>query len=122
MKYFYFTLGWLFFITGLIGAVLPVLPTTIFMILALWAFSKSSKKFHTWLYTHKIFGPPLQKWQEHKVIPVQAKILAVIMISSSMLFIYFFTVIQIMYVILIEIIMLSVIIYILSKPSNIPKN
>ncbi len=122
MKYFYFTLGWLFFITGLIGAVLPVLPTTIFMILAVWAFSKSSKKFHTWLYTHKIFGPPLQKWQEHKVIPVQAKILAVIMISSSMLFIYFFTVIQIMYVILIEIIMLSVIIYILSKPSNIPKN
>ncbi len=121
MKYFYFTLGWLFFITGLIGAVLPVLPTTIFMILALWAFSKSSKKFHDWLYTHKIFGPPLQQWQEYKVIPVQAKILAVIMISSSMIVIYFFTIIKIQYVIMIGIIMLSVIIYILSKPSNIPK-
>jgi len=121
MKYFYFTLGWLFFVTGVIGAFLPVLPTTIFMILALWAFSKSSPKFHNWLFTHKYFGPPLQKWQRYKVIPLKAKILAVTMISASMAYIYFFPIVRTSITMGIEIVMLSVIIYILSKPSNIPQ-
>ena len=121
MKYFYFTLGWLFFVTGVIGAFLPVLPTTIFMILALWAFSKSSDKFHKWLYTHKIFGPPLQQWQQYKVIPLKAKMLAVIMISGSMGYLYFYPVVTVVITVLIEVVMLSVIIYILSKPSQIPK-
>jgi len=122
VKYFYLMLGWLFFATGVIGAFLPVLPTTIFMILALWAFSKSSDKFHQWLYTHKIFGPPLQQWQQYKVIPIRAKILAVIMISASMGYLYFYPIISMELTLIVELIMLSVIIYILIKPSNIPKN
>ncbi len=120
MKYFYLILGWLFFVIGVIGAFLPVLPTTIFMILALWAFSKSSEKFHHWLYTHHLFGPSLQKWQQYKVIPVKAKIIAVIMISFSMTYLYFNPVITIWFTVLIEIVMLIVIIYILSKPSRVP--
>ena len=120
MKYFYLTLGWLFFVTGVVGAFLPVLPTTIFMILALWAFSKSSPKFHNWLFTHKSFGPPLQRWQQYKVIPIKAKILAVVMISASMAILYLYPVVEINLTIVIEVVMLSVIIYILSKPSHIP--
>lgn len=122
MKYFYLTFGWLFFITGVVGAFLPILPTTIFMILALWCFSKSSEKFHQWLYTHKTFGPPLQQWQQHKIIPAKAKLLAVVMIGFSMSYLYFYPVVRLELTAIIELIMLIVIIYILSKPSCAPKN
>jgi len=122
MKYVYLTLGWLFFITGVIGAFLPVLPTTIFMILALWAFSKSSEKFHQWLYTHKVFGPPLQQWQQHKLIPVKAKIFAVTMISVSMTYLYFYPIVSLTVTVVTQIIMFGVIIYILRKPSRITRN
>ncbi len=122
MKYFYLTLGWLFFITGMIGAVLPVLPTTIFMILALWAFSKSSDRFHQWLYNHKIFGAALQQWQQYKIIPIKAKVLAVTMISLSMLYLYFFIELTDWITVLLELTMISVILYILSKPSRRPKD
>jgi len=69
-------LGWLFFGLGLIGAVLPVMPTTPFLILALWAFSLSSRRFHDWLYHHRLFGPRLQMWNRHRVIPLPVKLAA----------------------------------------------
>ncbi|VAW74625.1 Hypothetical protein DUF454, partial [hydrothermal vent metagenome] len=74
MKALYFVLGISFFSLGAVGAVLPGLPTTVFMLLALWAFSRSSKRFHDWLYHHPLFGPSLQQWHEHQIIPKNAKI------------------------------------------------
>ena len=85
-KALYCSLGWLFFAIGLVGAFLPVLPTTPFMILALWMFSKSSQRFHDWLYNHQFFGPPLQQWQQFNVIPRTAKFMSVSMISLSFTF------------------------------------
>jgi uncharacterized membrane protein YbaN (DUF454 family) len=82
-KALYCSLGWLFFTTGVLGAFLPVLPTTPFMILALWMFSKGSLRFHNWLYNHALFGPPLQRWNEYRVIPRSAKFMSVSMMSLS---------------------------------------
>jgi uncharacterized membrane protein YbaN (DUF454 family) len=70
-------IGWTFVGIGAVGLFLPVLPTTPFLLISLWAFSQSSERFHNWLYTHRIFGPPLQDWSEHGVIPLRAKIIAV---------------------------------------------
>ena len=86
LRAIYFSLGCLFFIVGFIGAFVPVLPTTIFMILALWMFSKSSVQFHDWLYNHKYFGPLLQQWQQYRVIPLSAKIFAISMMAVSFVF------------------------------------
>jgi uncharacterized membrane protein YbaN (DUF454 family) len=74
---------------GIAGMFLPVMPTTVFLLMALWAFSKSSVRFHRWLYDHPRFGKPLREWHAHGVIPTRAKILAVGMMSLSMVIVTF---------------------------------
>ncbi len=75
-RYWYLGLGWLFFALGLIGVLLPLVPTTPFMLLSAWAFSKSSRRFEAWLLNHKYFGPGIRRWRAHRVIPIQAKVIS----------------------------------------------
>ena len=84
MRPLYFALAWLFFALGAVGTMLPGLPTVPFMLLALWAFSHSSERFHDWLYTHRIFGPPLQDWKRYRVIPLRAKIFSLASMALSL--------------------------------------
>lgn len=83
-------LGWLCVGLGMIGVVVPGMPTTIFLIIALWAFSKSSDRFHNWLYEHPYFGPPLRNWSAHRVIPLRAKVYAVGLMAISWAIVTFF--------------------------------
>jgi len=70
---------------GLIGAFLPILPTTPFLLVAVWAGSQASSKFKWWLLRHKRFGPGLRDWYRDKAIARPAKITAVLVISASWL-------------------------------------
>lgn len=79
--------GWSFVGLGMIGTVVPLLPTTPFLLLALWAFAGSSRRFHDWLYTHKLFGPLLQAWRTHRVIPLKAKALSLTAMAASMAYV-----------------------------------
>ena len=117
MKPLYFSLGWLFFIIGAIGVVLPVLPTTPFMLLSLWGFSKSSDKFHHWLYHHKFFGPTIQQWELHHVIPPAAKIMAIVIMTCSSIYLIFFSPIHYGYKICSVGLMAYGAFFILTKPS-----
>lgn len=76
-------LGWLCVALGAIGVVVPGMPTTIFLIVALWAFSRSSERFRAWLYDHPRFGPPLRAWHDHRIIPMRAKLAAVSVMALS---------------------------------------
>ena len=76
----YKILGIFFVGLALVGAVLPVLPTTPFLILAASCFAKSSKEWYDWLMNSKIFGPTLREWENHRSIPLKAKVLALSMI------------------------------------------
>ncbi|WP_429118676.1 YbaN family protein [Aeromonas veronii] len=73
-------LGWLAFATGIVGIVLPLLPTTPFMLLAAALFARSSPRFHHWLLTHPWFGPPIVDWQQYRGIRRQARRRAIIFI------------------------------------------
>jgi len=77
-------LGWICVILGGIGVFLPVLPTTPFLLVSAWAFAKSSPRFRSWLENHRILGRYIKDWRTHKAIPFRAKILAVTMMSASM--------------------------------------
>lgn len=80
VRVIYFIAGWTCLVLGAIGVFLPVLPTTPFVLLAAWCFSKSSRRLHSWLLNHKTFGPYISAWEQHRVIPLRAKIMATSMI------------------------------------------
>ena len=88
-RWLYFGLGWLFFGVGVLGALLPVLPTTPFMLLALWAFSRSSPRFRHWLYHHRVFGPRVRAFHERRVISVRVKLFAYGCMLASLLYLLF---------------------------------
>jgi uncharacterized membrane protein YbaN (DUF454 family) len=88
VKVLLFILGWLSFFLGVIGAFLPILPTTPFLILAAFLFSKSSPRFHKWVLNLPMAGPAVQDWQQQRVIKPRAKILCGTMILLSLFLIW----------------------------------
>ncbi|MFD1793685.1 YbaN family protein [Ochrobactrum teleogrylli] len=72
----YLVLGFVMLALGIIGAVLPVMPTTIFIILAAWFFARSSPKLEARLLADPRFGPLIVKWRDRGAIPPKAKLYA----------------------------------------------
>ena len=76
----YKTLGIFFVGLGTVGAFLPVLPTTPFLILAASCFAKSSDKWYRWLLNNKQFGPAIRDWEEHRAISKRSRYTALTMV------------------------------------------
>lgn len=73
---FWLTLGLLLVGLGLVGAFVPLLPTTDFMLLALPCFARSSSRLEAWLLNHPRFGPGLRAWRAERAVPRHAKFAA----------------------------------------------
>ncbi|MEM9209625.1 MAG: YbaN family protein [Pseudomonadota bacterium] len=73
MRYLWLTFGLLALALGAIGSVVPLLPTTPFILLAAYAFARSSDRLHTWLLQHRTFGPLIDNWQRYGAISRGAK-------------------------------------------------
>lgn len=76
-------MGCFFVILGVIGIVLPILPTTPFLLLALWLFANSSPRFHQMLLNNRWFGVTLKQWEASKTVTRQIKIRASLLLLFS---------------------------------------
>jgi len=111
-------LGWICVLLGVIGAALPILPTTPFIILAAYLFSKSSPKFHRWMLGIPLFGKIIRDWENNRVISVKSKVLATTMIVLILVNILIFGKMVIAIKILITIILSSVLVFINTRSSQ----
>ncbi len=115
-----FALGWVCVVLGMIGVFIPGMPTTIFLIVALWAFARSSERFHRWLYEHPRFGPSLQAWSTHRIVPARAKMLAVSVMATSWVIFTIFVAEGWLSSTILGVILLAVAAYIVTRPTKAP--
>jgi len=76
-------IGTFFLALGIIGIVIPVLPTTPFLLLTAGCYAKGSGRLHKWLLGNRFFGRYLQNYLERKSIPVKIKILAITLLWAG---------------------------------------
>ncbi|MBN8414466.1 YbaN family protein [Halomonas sp. DP4Y7-1] len=82
-------LAWISFALGVIGAFVPLMPSTCFLLVAVWAASKGSPRFARWIREHPRFGPAVVAWEESGAIPRHAKWMALVMLSLSVIVLLF---------------------------------
>jgi uncharacterized membrane protein YbaN (DUF454 family) len=85
LRYVLLICGWLALGLGMIGIVLPVLPTTPFVLLAAACFLRSSKKLHTWLVSSPRFGPHINNYLAGRGLRQRTKVVALVMLWASVL-------------------------------------
>lgn len=90
-KYLWMGLGFLSLGMAYIGFVVPGIPFSVFLVFSAYCFAKSNKRMHDWLYNHKYFGPFLTNWVEKKVFPTWAKYMMLIVMSSTLIFLWLTT-------------------------------
>lgn len=78
--------GSLSLVLGVLGILLPLLPTTPLLLLAAACYIRSSKRLYDWLITNKYFGPYILNYRQGKGIPLKAKVIGVILLWLSMLY------------------------------------
>lgn len=76
--------GMLSLLCGIIGLLLPVVPTTPFVLLAAACFARSSTRFHDMLLKNRIFGPLIREWEQHRSIPYRTKLWAIALMSVTL--------------------------------------
>lgn len=83
MKTILIILGFFFLGLAVLGAILPVMPTTCFVLAAAACFAKSSTRFYNWLLASRVFGPMIHNWQRTRSMPRRAKRFAITSIVLS---------------------------------------
>lgn len=118
MKPIWFIIGWVSFILGIIGAFLPIIPTTPFLILSAFLFSKSSPRVHKWIINLPVAGQGIRDWQQHRVIRIRAKILCSTMILISLSIIHINEKIPLLIKLFVTILMVSVGLFVVTRKSK----
>ncbi len=85
MRLLWLVMGITALVLGAAGTVVPLLPTTPFLLVAAWCFARASPRLHHWLVTHPRLGPPIEDWRRAGAIRPRAKMVAMIAIAASLL-------------------------------------
>ncbi|MFC7518098.1 YbaN family protein [Herbaspirillum sp. GCM10030257] len=86
MKVLFNVVGTLALLLAILGVFLPLLPTTPFLLLASACYLRGSKRMHTWLLQAPVLGKVLSDYQQHRVIPRRAKVMAILLLWPSIAF------------------------------------
>ena len=84
-RFLFTVLAWSCLVLGLVGTVLPLMPTTVFLLVAAWAFARSDERRYRWLREHAQFGEMVRAWEQHHAMPRRAKRLALAALAASYL-------------------------------------
>ena len=84
MRFLWLGLGYTSLALGAAGAVLPLLPTTPFLLLSAFGFARSSPRVHAWLLNHRVFGQLIQDWNRDRAISRRAKIMATLAVATTL--------------------------------------
>lgn len=118
LRIIYYVIGLLMIVLAIIGAILPIMPTVPFLLVASWCFARSSPRFHNWLHSHKVFGPPIKQWEEQGVISPFVKALAVGGMSVGFCSFLLIAKPVLWLAICVAIVLILISVYILTRPSR----
>ncbi|MTI16082.1 DUF454 domain-containing protein [Rhodobacteraceae bacterium RKSG542] len=118
---FYLVLGIVFVGLGILGVLLPLLPGTVFFIVAAACFARSNPAFEKRIEENKWVGPGVIRWRKYGVIPPSAKATAVIGMMGGFLVFCITSKPPIVLIIIAGVFILSCALYVLSRPSHVPK-
>lgn len=114
-------IGSISLVLGVIGIFFPVLPTTPFLLLAGACYIRSSKRLYHWLIHHRVLGEYVRNYIEHRAVKKHAKIMAIVMIWTSIPFCIFFLIDPIPIKVMLFLISSMVTIYLLLLKTYTPK-
>lgn len=83
MRHLWLTVGWTFVMLGIVGIALPVVPTVPFLLVAAWAFARSSPALRQRILDHPTYGPSVRAWQERGAVGKVAKIWAILAMTGG---------------------------------------
>lgn len=90
MKFIYFIIGAGSMVLGAVGVILPVLPTTPFLLLSAWCFAKSSQRFHNWFISTRLYKNHLDSFVRERSMTLKTKISLLAFASSMLLLAMYF--------------------------------
>ena len=117
-RFLYVALGWCALGVGLVGVVVPLLPTTPFILLAALFFSKGSPELHEWLQNTRLAGRIIRDWEAHGVIRLRAKVVATFMMVGLISYPLIFKEMPIVLKLVAACTMVGVLSFIWTRPSS----
>lgn len=85
-RFIYLTIGVIFLVLGLLGVVLPILPTTPFLLVTSFCFAKGSDRFHRWFTGTTLYKKNLEGFINERAMPLKTKVCTLALASTMLLF------------------------------------
>lgn len=86
MRRLYLAAGLLFVALAVIGAILPLMPTVPFLLVAAFCFARSNPAWEQRIIDHPTFGPQVREWRDRRAIPRRVKIISVLSLAAGVVF------------------------------------